>query len=320
VLLAVGAYGAWGLLTLYWPLLEPAGPLEILAVRVIFSLLFILLLLAWARDFGWVRPLLRDPRRRRLVILASGLIAVNWGAFITAVISGQVLQSSFGYFITPLVSTALGVLVLRERLRPVGWVAVGLGVLAVIVLGIGYGGLPWIALALALSFGVYGLVKKQLGMAAAPSLAAETAVLLLPALAFLTVLLLRGEASLIGEPTGPLTVLAPDTARLWHVTLMVGAGAVTALPLLMFTGAATRVPLSWLGPLSYLTPTIQFFLALLLFDEAMSPARWWGFALVWVGLLLIAADSWRRRRQRTRPAGRRSGRAGEHARADLGQR
>jgi len=267
-------------------------------VRVIFSFAFIAVLLWVRRDTEWIRPLLVDRRRLLLVLAASALIAMNWGAFIFSVLSGQVLQSSFGYFIVPLVSILLGIIVLGERLQPVQWVGLGLGTVAVLVLGLGYGSLPWLALTLAGSFGLYGLVKKQLGMAAAPSLAAETLVLLPAAAGYLGWLLTTGAASLIGPAAGPLAILGPGPARVAHLVVMIGSGVVTAVPLLMFTGAATRVPLSWMGPISYLTPTLQFLLALTLFQEEMSASRWVGFGLVWLGLGLLAVDTTLRAHQR----------------------
>lgn len=285
VLLGLTAYFIWGLFPLYWPLLEPAGPVEILANRIVWSLLVVLVLLLAARRWSWIRPLLRDRRRLGLLVLAGFVIAINWGIYIYGVNSGHVVETSLGYFINPLVTVALGVLVLGERLRPVQWTAVGLGAVAVLVLTLDYGRLPWIALLLALSFGTYGLVKKTVGMDPVQSLAVETSALFLPAAVFLVVLQASGRNTFATEGPG-------------HAVLLAGTGIVTAVPLLAFGGAANRVPLTWLGIMQYLTPAMQFLLGILVFHEAMPASRWLGFGLVWVGLAVITIDSvWFARRR-----------------------
>ncbi len=285
VLLGLTAYFIWGLFPLYWPLLEPAGPVEILANRIVWSLLVVLVLLLAARRWSWIRPLLRDRRRLGLLVLAGFVIAINWGIYIYGVNSGHVVETSMGYFINPLVTVALGVLVLGERLRPVQWTAVGLGAVAVLVLTLDYGRLPWIALLLALSFGTYGLVKKTVGMDPVQSLAVETSALFLPAAVFLVVLQASGRNTFATEGPG-------------HAVLLAGTGIVTAVPLLAFGGAANRVPLTWLGIMQYLTPAMQFLLGILVFHEAMPASRWLGFGLVWVGLAVITIDSvWFARRR-----------------------
>jgi chloramphenicol-sensitive protein RarD len=285
VLLGLTAYFIWGLFPLYWPLLEPAGPVEILANRIVWSLLVVLVLLLAARRWSWIRPLLRDRRRLGLLVLAGFVIAINWGIYIYGVNSGHVVETSLGYFINPLVTVALGVLVLGERLRPVQWTAVGLGTVAVLVLTLDYGRLPWIALLLALSFGTYGLVKKTVGMDPVQSLAVETSALFLPAAVFLVVLQMSGRNTFAAQGPG-------------HAVLLAGTGIVTAVPLLAFGGAANRVPLTWLGIMQYLTPAMQFLLGILVFHEAMPASRWLGFGLVWVGLAVITIDSvWFARRR-----------------------
>jgi chloramphenicol-sensitive protein RarD len=281
VLYGIGAYGLWGLFPLYWPLLKPAGPLEILAHRIMWSLAAVLAFLAVRRRWTWIRRL--EPRRLALLALAAGLITVNWGTYIYAVNSGRTIESALGYFITPLVSVALGVLVLRERLRAWQWTAVGTGTVAVGVLAADYGRPPWIALALAGSFGTYGLVKKFAATGSVEGLTVETAILFAPALA--------------------VSLLVPHRtfAGAGHIALLVGAGLVTAVPLLLFNSAATRVPLTVIGMLQYLAPVLQFLIGLLVQHEAMPASRWAGFVLVWTALIILTADGLRHARTAARP-------------------
>jgi chloramphenicol-sensitive protein RarD len=272
------AYLIWGVFPLYFPLLEPAGPLEILANRIVWSLVVVVAILAVSRSWAWIPPLLHDRRRLALLGVAATVIAVNWGVYIYGVNSNQVVQTSLGYFVNPLVSILFAVVLLHERLRPWQWVAVGLGAVAVVVLTVDYGGLPWIALVLAFSFGTYGLVKKTLGMGAVQSLAGETALLFLPALGYLVVLQAQGEGTMSTDGPG-------------HTALLVSTGVVTAVPLLFFGAAATRIPLSWLGLLQYSAPVLQFLIGVMVYDEPMPTSRWIGFALVWAALLLITIES-----------------------------
>lgn len=274
------AYGLWGLFPLFWPLLEPAGAVEIVAHRMVWSLAFVALLLLAVRRWSFVRELLRQPKRLGMLALAAVIVSVNWGMYIWGVNSGHVVETSLGYFINPLVTIALGVLVLRERLRLGQWVAVGVGVAAVLVLTIGYGRLPWIALTLAFSFGTYGLIKKKVGMGGLESLAAETAVMFLPALGFLLVLGGRGQSTFTHEGFG-------------HAALLIACGLVTAVPLIAFGASATRLPLSTLGLMQYLAPTFQFIIGLIYFHERMPAERWAGFLLVWAALALLTWDALR---------------------------
>jgi chloramphenicol-sensitive protein RarD len=278
------AYGIWGLFPLFWPLLEPAGAVEILAHRMAWSLVFVAVALVVVRRWAWAGELIRQPRRLALVAVAAAVITVNWGVYIWSVNSGHVVESSLGYFINPLVTIAMGVLLLKERLRPVQWAAVGVGFAAVVVLTVGYGRPPWISLVLAFSFATYGLVKKKVNLGGVESLAAETAIQFLPALGYLALLTARGESTF-------------TTQGLGHAALLAAAGAVTALPLVFFGAAAIRVPLSTLGLLQYLAPVFQFLLGVLYFHEAMPPERWAGFALVWLALTLLTADAWRSARR-----------------------
>ncbi|MFD7292677.1 EamA family transporter RarD [Streptomyces sp. NPDC059897] len=274
------AYGMWGLVPLFWPLLKPAGSVEILAHRMVWSLAFVGVALLFVRRWGWAKELLRRPKRLGLVAVAAAVITVNWGVYIWSVNSGHVVEASLGYFINPLVSIALGVLLLKERLRPAQWAAVGTGFAAVLVLAVGYGQPPWISLVLAFSFGTYGLVKKKVNLSGLESLAAETAVQFLPALAYLLWLGAQGRSTFGAEGAG-------------HGVLLASAGLITAVPLVCFGAAAIRVPLSTLGLLQYLAPVFQFLLGIWYFHEAMPPERWAGFALVWLALILLTWDALR---------------------------
>lgn len=287
-LYGIGAYLLWGFFPLYLKLLRPAGPLEILAHRIVWSVVFVALLLAALRNIGFLRALLRRPRAVAGIGVAAALIAVNWGTYIYGVNSGRVVETALGYFINPLVVVLLGVTVLRERLRPAQWVALGIGGLAVAVLTVDYGRLPYLALTLALSFGGYGLVKKRLGLPAAEGLFVESAVLALPALAYLGWLTTAGDAAFGHVSAG-------------HTALLMLAGAVTAVPLLLFAGAANRLPLTSLGMIQYLAPILQLGCGVLIFHEPMPPARLAGFALVWAALIIFTVDAVRQSR-RTRAA------------------
>ena len=276
VLLGASAYLMWGLFPLYWPLLKPMGALEILSHRIVWSLGVMLLLLAFTGRLGW----LRTAQRSKLLwlTLAAVLVSINWLLYIWAVNAGHVVETSLGYFINPLLSVLLGVLVLDERLRRLQWFSLGLALVAVLVLSIEHGRPPWIALGLAPSFALYGLVKKKAGVGAMESLSFETAILFLPALGWLLYLERQG--------TGAFGRVAAG-----QEALMVGAGVMTALPLVAFGAAANRVPLSTLGVLQYFAPSLQFLCGVLVFHEAMSPGRWVGFALIWTALAAFGVEA-----------------------------
>ncbi|MFC5147261.1 EamA family transporter RarD [Streptomyces aureoversilis] len=281
---SVAAYGIWGLFPLYWPLLDAAGPVEILAHRMVWSLAAVVVVLVVTRRWAWIRPLLRQPRRLGMIALCAATISVNWGIYIWGVNSGHVVETSLGYFINPLVSIAFGVVVLRERLRAAQWAAVGVGVAAVLVLAVAYGKPPWIALSIAATFGTYSLVKKQVGLDGLESLAAETAVQFLPALGFLVFLGATGHSTFVSEGAG-------------HTALLMCSGAITAVPLILFGAAAVRLPLSVVGMVQYLAPTFQFALGLLVFHEGMPAERWVGFGLVWLALAVLTWDALRTARR-----------------------
>lgn len=285
-----GAYLIWGFFPIYLKLLRPAGPVEILAHRVVWSVVFVALLLGAMRNIGFLRALARRPRALAGIGAAATLIAINWGTYIYGVNSNRVVETALGYFINPLVIVLIGVFLLHERLRPAQWGALAVGGVAVAVLTIDYGRLPYLALTLAFSFAGYGLVKKRLGLPAAEGLFVESAVLALPALAYLAWLTRQGTATFGHVSTG-------------HTVLLVLAGAATAIPLLLFAGAANRLPLSSLGMLQYVGPILQLGCGVLVYHEPMPPARLAGFALVWLALLVFTTDAFHHTR-RTRAAAR----------------
>jgi chloramphenicol-sensitive protein RarD len=278
IVFATAAYASWGLFPLYWPLLKPAGAAEILAHRIVWSLVVVTGILLVQRNWSWIARYRRQPRRFAYLATAAVLLAVNWAVYIWGVNSGHVVETALGYFINPLVLVVLGATFLHERLRPLQWAALAVALVAVVVLTIDYGHPPYIALTLAASFGSYGLLKKKADAAAVEGLTVETAVLFVPAFVFLVVL----------ASTGHLEFGRHGMA---NTVLLAGAGIVTAVPLLFFGGAVTRVPLSTMGVLQYLTPILQFALGVLLRHEPMPAARLAGFALVWVALALFTVET-----------------------------
>jgi chloramphenicol-sensitive protein RarD len=277
------AYGLWGLFPLYFTLLADVSPVEVVANRVVWSLVFLVILTSATRTWARTWAAARSSRNVVLLATAAGFLAVNWGVYVYAVASDQVVEASLGYFINPLVSVAMGVVILHERLRPGQWVAVGIAVAAVGVLTISYGRLPWISLVLAVSFGTYGLFKKQVGVGAVESLTIETAALTPIALVIIGVAAASGTSALAGGDRG-------------LAVLLILLGPVTAVPLLAFGGAVTRIPLSSLGLMQYFTPVFQFLLGVFYFGEAMSPSRWAGFFLVWTSLAVMSVDGLRHAR------------------------
>lgn len=275
-----GAYLLWGVFPLYFTLLRPAGAVEIVVHRVLWSLLVCLAILAVTRQVAWVRVLARQPRQLLTLAAAAAFIAVNWGIYVYGVNSGRVVEAALGYFINPLVTVLAGVLLLRERLRAAQWVAVGLGAVAVTVLTAGYGRPPWIALALAASFASYGLLKKRVGVAvgALASLTTETVLLMPVAAGALVWLEVTGRGTFTQD--GP-----------WHGLLLASTGVATTVPLLLFAAAARRVPLVTMGLLQFVTPVLQLLGGVLLLGERVPASRWVGFAIVWTALVVLAADS-----------------------------
>jgi chloramphenicol-sensitive protein RarD len=290
----VWAYTLWGLLPLYWPHLKPASATEVLAHRVVWSAIFAVALVWFLGRRGsttWanLKALRSDPRKLRLLTVAGVLIGGNWLAYIWAVNHDHVVETALGYYINPLMTIAVGVLVLGERLRTPQWVAIGIAACGVVILTVGYGRPPWIALFLAVTFAAYSLIKKTVGVGALEGLTVETLVLLPPALIFLGALTATGD--------GAFGHHGAD-----HTLLLVGAGVATLTPLLLFAGAASRVSLTTLGMLQYLAPTLQFFIGVLINDEPLPTERFVGFALVWTALVVITADSIRHQRRALRLA------------------
>lgn len=286
VLFGFGAYGLWGLLPLYFFALMPAGAVEIVANRVVWSLIFCVFLITVTRSWRALSAAFRDRSVFGSLALAAFLIAVNWLTYTYGVTTGQAVEASLGYFINPLVSVLLGVFVLKERLRPLQWAAVGIGFIAVGVLTVSYGKLPWIALTLAFSFGLYGFVKKRVGpkVDAVTSLSVETIVLAPIAAATMVFLGVSGSATLASQGPG-------------HVWLLVASGVITAVPLLFFGASARRLPMTTIGLLQYVAPVLQFIVALVVFQEAMTAERWIGFGVVWLALLVLTVDMLRATRK-----------------------
>ena len=285
--LGVAAYGIWGAFPLYWPLLEPAGAMEILAHRMLWSVITMGLLVVALRRTTQFRALLRDRRVFTLLALAAAVITVNWFTYIWGVNNGRVVETSLGYFINPLVTVLMGVFILGERLRPLQWVAMGVAGAAVGVLTLDYGHLPWVAIVLAFSFGSYGLAKKTANVGAVESLTLETSLVAPFAALYIGWLVAHGDSNF-------------GTHGLPHALLITSAGIVTAIPLICFGAAATRVSMVSLGLLQYLAPILQFALGVLYFHEDMPAGRWAGFVLVWVALAIFTVELVTHRRRQLR--------------------
>jgi chloramphenicol-sensitive protein RarD len=281
----VAAYSLWGLFPLVFHQLRSVDATEILFHRVVWSFVVVVVLLLARGDRGWYDAVRRRPNGLRNLAVAAALIATNWLVYIWAVNHGHVIEAALGYYVNPLITVALGVWVLDEHLRRMQMVALGFGAAAVLVLTVAYGRVPWIALVLACSFAGYGFIKKAVAIEATSSLAVETAVLLPVALVGMAVMQARGDAAFGHGSTG-------------RDALLVGLGVVTAVPLLLFATAASRIPLSLLGLLQYLTPTMQLLCGVVVFDEPMPPERLVGFVLVWLALILLGMDALNTTRRR----------------------
>jgi chloramphenicol-sensitive protein RarD len=287
LLFGFAAYAMWGAFPLYWPLLEPAGAFEILAHRILWSCITMGVLVLALRRTDQLRAILRDRRVRLVLTVAAIVITVNWATYIWGVNNGRVVETSLGYFINPLVTVLMGVFILHERLRPLQWVAMGIASCAVVVLTLDYGRLPYVALILAFSFGSYGLCKKTANVGATESLAYETAVIAPFAAAFVAWLAATGGSNFAAHGVG-------------HALLFMTTGIVTAIPLIFFGAAATRVSMVTLGLLQYLAPVLQFALGVLWFHEDMPAGRWVGFVLVWIALVLFTVEAVNHRRRQLR--------------------
>ncbi|WP_432791178.1 EamA family transporter RarD [Brevibacterium sp. K11IcPPYGO002] len=280
------AYLLWGVMPLLFAAAAPTGALELVSHRVIWSLVFCAILLIFTGGFLRTWRILRSPRLFGVLLLASVLIAINWTTFIFGVETNQLVEISLGYYLNPLISIGLGVIFLGEKLRPLQWTAVGFGLLAVIIVGIGLGRVPYLAFTVALSFGLYGLVKNKVGsrVGALEGMAVESLVLAVPSAIYLIVL-------------GSLGLQTFSGFGGWHVFVIIITGPATAIPLILFSAAARRIPLSWVGMLQYLTPTIQFTLGVTVLGEMMSTTRWIGFFVIWIAVILLCTDMIRHSRR-----------------------
>ncbi len=276
---AVSSYVLWGFLPLFFLSLAPTGPVEIVAWRIVLSLAFCALLLTVTRGWTRFRVILADRATMANLAIASVFILVNWLVYVFAALSGHVVEAALGYFTNPIVTVLLGVIVLRERLRPLQWVAIAVSVVAVLVLAIGYGSFPWIAITLAFTFGFYGLVKKRVGPRADAigGLTAET--LILSPLAAIGLVVIAMTTGLSMGTVSPL-----------HTVLLLSAGVVTAVPLILFAAAARRLPLVYMGLVQYFAPIMQLIIGVVFLQEAMPLERWIGFGIVWLALIILTID------------------------------
>ena len=276
LLFGISAYVLWGAFPLYWPLLEPANPLEIVSHRAVWTLVFCFIVLAATKALKSTLATLKRPKIAAKLFLTSLLISINWLVYIWATNNGPVVEASLGYYINPLIIIGFGVILLKEKMRRLQWAAVIIASIGVLVLTIDYGRLPWIAFALAISWGSYGLIKKQLGLGALEGLAIET---------FISAFFYLGYLIYIGNQ---------GTGQFGHhvglTLLLMSAGAITAIPLLLFNGSATRLPFTTIGLLQYITPTLQFSVGVWIRHEDMPTARWIGFLIIWVALTTLGFD------------------------------
>ena len=276
LLYGVGAYVLWGLFPLYWPLLQPATSLEIVSHRAVWTMIFCIVVLAVTHALKSTLATFKRPKVAARLFTTTILISINWLVYVWATNNGHVVEASLGYYINPLIIIAFGVVLLKEKMRGLQWVAVSIATVGVVILTVDYGRLPWVALALALTWGTYGLVKKQLGLGALEGLAIETMIAFIPYCGYLIFIGAKGEGQ-FGHGIG-LT------------TLLISAGAITAIPLLLFNGSTNRLPYTTIGLLQYITPTIQFSIGVWVNHEAMPTARWVGFIVIWIALMTLAAD------------------------------
>ena len=276
LLFGISAYSLWGAFPLYWPLLEPANPLEIVSHRAVWTLVFCFIVLTATKALKSTLVTLKRPTVAVKLFLSSLLISINWLVYIWATNNEHVVEASLGYYINPLIIIGFGVIFLKEKMRPLQWAAVAIATLGVLVLTFDYGRLPWIALALAVSWGSYGLIKKQLGLGALEGLAIET---FISSFFYLAYLIYIGN-----QGTGQF-------GQSWGLTaLLISAGAVTAIPLLLFNGSTNRLPFTTIGLLQYITPTLQFSIGVWVLNEDMPTARWIGFLIIWAALVALAID------------------------------
>lgn len=274
---AIGAYTLWGLFPIFWKLLHGVPALQLVGHRIGWSFLLLCAVILLSKQWQAFRAAALSWRVLLIYLVAALLISVNWLTYIWAVNAGFIVETSLGYYINPLLSVLMGVIFLRERLRPMQWLPIGLAAAGVLYLTFAYGALPWIALTLALTFGIYGLVKKTAPLGSLYGLTLETGILFLPALMYLLYAEAAGTAAFLH--TGARSAL-----------LLIGAGAVTTIPLLMFASAAQRIPLSLVGILQYIAPTLQFLLGVLVYHEPFDQAHFIGFGIVWAALIIFGVE------------------------------
>ena len=282
LLFGVSAYTLWGLFPLYWPLLKPANPLEIVSHRAVWTVVFCVIILAITKSLKTTLATFKRKHVALKLFSTSILISINWLVYIWATNNGHVVEASLGYYINPVIIIAMGVIFLQEKMRKLQWISIAIASTGVLILTIDYGRLPWIAIALALSWGSYGFIKKTLGLGALEGLAIETMISSIPYLGYLIFLGANGKGQ-FGH--GVLITI-----------LIISAGAVTAIPLLLFNGATTRLPFTIIGLLQYITPTLQFALGVWVLHENMPVARWAGFVIIWIALVVLATDLFRSNR------------------------
>jgi chloramphenicol-sensitive protein RarD len=276
----LGAYVTWGLIPIYWPYLEPASSLEILSHRVVWSLITLFIIISFLKQWPIVFDAVKIKKAAWLLLLGSIFISINWGVFIWAVGNDRVVDTALGYFMNPLVSVALGLIIFREKLRPLQWIAVAIAFVSVLYLTFAVGSFPWISLSLAFSFGFYGLVKKIANIPSLPSLTIETTFAAPFFIGFLIWLYSRGELSFIQDGVS-------------HALWLSSSGLATVIPLLFFGAAVIRLPLSVTGLLQYLAPILQFLVGLFIFNEVVTTAKWIGFFGIWIALSFFSIDAWR---------------------------
>ena len=282
LLFGVSAYTLWGLFPLYWPLLKPANPLEIVSHRAVWTVVFCVIILAITKSLKTTLATFKRKHVALKLFSTSILISINWLVYIWATNNGHVVEASLGYYINPVIIIAMGVIFLQEKMHKLQWISIAIASTGVLILTIDYGRLPWIAIALALSWGSYGFIKKTLGLGALEGLAIETMISSIPYLGYLIFLGANGKGQ-FGH--GILITI-----------LIISAGAVTAIPLLLFNGATTRLPFTIIGLLQYITPTLQFALGVWVLHENMPIARWAGFVIIWIALVVLATDLFRSNR------------------------
>ena len=290
VLFAIAAFGFWGVFPLYFSLFDGVNPIEVVAYRILWSFLFCAILLFFVRGWNAAGKALRNPRQLGLLTLASIAIAINWTTYVYSVSTNQVVESALGYFINPLLTVAMGVVILHERLNRSEVMAVAIAAVGVITIGFAEWAVPWIGLTLALSFGSYGLLKKMAGVGAVPGLTVETLVLLPVAAIALGYFELQGSAAVANSGWGMGILLAL-------------LGPITAIPLMWYAAAANRLPLATLGVMQYFTPSVIFILGITVFGDTVNSGEWVGFGLIWVALALFSADALRRSRRPSHPEG-----------------